>query len=70
MFEMENKKEICQWLRTPIGMTRAGEDVENIVFDEMTKRVEITFKGGYKKSVNVFGDSGIAMITDICKALM
>ena len=70
MFEMENKAEICQWIRTPISMTRAGEGIKDIVYNEMTKHVEIIFEGGYKKLVNVFGDSGIAMISDICRALM
>ncbi len=70
MFEMENKAHICQWLRTPLGLTRAGEAVRDVIYDEMTSTVKIVFDGGGEKLVNVFGDSGIAMISDICRALM
>lgn len=66
---MENKKGICEWLKVPLSMTRAGEDIRDVIFDEMTSTVRLIFKGGGEKLVNVWGDSGIAMISDICKAL-
>lgn len=67
--EVENKKNICDWLKIPLSMTRAGSDVKEVVFDEMTATVRLIFVGGHEKVVNVWGDSGIAMIMDICKAL-
>lgn len=66
---MEKKKEICEWLKIPISMTRAGEDVRDIIYDEMTQTADIVFVGGYRKTVNLFADSGIAIIADICRAL-
>ena len=66
---MEKKKEICEWLEIPISMTRAGEDVRDIIYDEMTQTADIVFVGGHRKTVNLFGDSGIAIIADICRAL-
>lgn len=66
---MEKKKEICEWLKIPISMTRAGENVRDIIYDEMTQTADIVFVGGRRKTVNLFGDSGIAIIADICRAL-
>ena len=49
--------------------TRAGADVTNITFTKPGEAV-IYFYTGASKRVNIECDSGIAMIVDVCRALM
>ena len=67
--ELENKQEILDMLLPAIRATRAGADVGKIT-DNRNGSATICFKTGAKKAVNIEGDSGIAMIVDICRALM
>lgn len=65
----EHLQAILDKLYFAVKETRAGEDVTNIT---VTKPGEATiyFYTGASKQVNIECDSGIAMIIDVCKALM
>lgn len=69
IMEMENKQEILDMLLPAIRATRAGADVGKIT-DNRNGSATIYFTPGARKAVNIEGDSGIAMIVDICRALM
>lgn len=64
----ENKYHICNALEKAIKMTRAGDAVDELLYDKKHETVIIAFRNGYAKHVNVECDSGIAMIRDICNA--
>lgn len=61
------RQDILDALLPAIRLTRAGNGVKNLTLkgDEL---VEITFDTG-SKLVSIAGDSGIAMIRDVCRAL-
>ena len=67
--EDEHLQAIMDKLYFAVKETRAGADVTNI---KVTKAGEATiyFYTGASKRVNIECDSGIAMIVDICRALM
>lgn len=69
VMEMENKQEILSKMLPAIRATRAGVDVAKIT-DNRNGSATIYFTTGARKAVNIEGDSGIAMIVDICRALM
>lgn len=64
----ENKYHICNALEKAIKMTRAGDAVDELLYDKKHETVIIAFRNGFTKYVNVECDSGIAMIRDICNA--
>lgn len=66
----ENKWMIVHSLHDALTWSRAGENIKEMVLSMDEKTVEITFYGGSKKYVDVEADSGIALIRDICAALM
>lgn len=66
---MEDKAQICELLLEALKLTRAGADIEKLVYDEKTEQVGIIWRNGYVGKVNVACDSGIAMIRDITKSL-
>ena len=67
-YPMENKFYIVRALEKAIKMTRAGDAVDDLIYDHKHEMVIINFRNGYSKHVNVECDSGIAMIRDICNA--
>ncbi len=69
---MDNKAKIVEALLPVLQLTRGGEDVTALVYsidDRHEEYVELIFKTGYKQKVIVSGDSGLALIRDICLAL-
>lgn len=66
----ESKWMIVHYLYDALTWPRAGENVKELVLSRDEKTVEITFYGGSKKYVDVEADSGIALIRDVCAALM
>lgn len=68
--EHEEKQKILDLLLPAVQQTRAGEDVKDLIIGSLHKTVEIYFNTGATKTVNVECDSGIAMIFDVCGALM
>ena len=62
--EDENKIEICAKLCELLKLTQAGRGIERIWYDE-ARQCAVIYRGGYTHSVNVGGDSGIALIKDI-----
>lgn len=65
----EDKQRILDMFWHTLKETRAGEDVSNLV-DNQDGTMTIYFCNGAMKKVNIEGDSGIAMIVDVCRALM
>ncbi len=65
---MEDKKHICKLLIETLKATRNGHDVVDILYEKDERGQEsatVVFDNGYKKKINVTGDSGTAMIYDI-----
>ena len=65
----ENHQAILDKIYFAVRETRAGEDVTNLKI-EKPGVATIYFATGARKDVNIECDSGIAMIMDVCKALM
>ena len=65
---MENKHIICELLLATLQQTRAGSDIEDLVYDEKGTVTGI-FSSGGKRVILVEGDSGIAMIKDVIRGL-
>ncbi len=64
----ENKQLICELLTKTLQATRNGHDVVDIRHEKDKRGQEtatVVFDNGYKKKINVTGDSGTAMIYDI-----
>ena len=68
--EHEEKQKILDLLLPAVQATRAGADVKSLVIGNLHRSVDIYFRTGAVKPVNVEADSGIAMIIDVCRALM
>ena len=68
--EHEEKQKILDLLLPAIQATRAGADVKTLVIGNLHRSVDIYYRTGAVKPVNVEADSGIAMIIDVCRALM
>lgn len=66
----EEKQKILDLLLPAIQTTRAGADVKSLVIGNLHRSVDIYFRTRAVKPVNVEADSGIAMIVDVCRALM
>ncbi len=64
------KQELVDSLANTLRLTREG-----IIGLELTSKHEtedtvvIHYQGGYKQSVNIHMDSGIAIIRDVCRAI-
>ena len=68
----ENKPAIVEALASVIKMTRAGSDVQNIIYevdDEKEEVVTIQYNNGYERRFFVTADSGAALIRDIMKRI-
>lgn len=66
----DNTREALNALVCALHCTCAGGDVITIELSPDERTATITFAGGARKSVNVEGDSAIAAIVDVCRALM
>lgn len=66
---LENKEEIVLLLKLLLMATRAGSDIADLTLDGDRKKVSIVFKTGYRREVNIEGDSGIAIIRDVVRTL-
>ena len=67
---MDKKQSAMNALVCSLHCTRAGADVITIELSADERTAIITFVGGARKNVNVDGDSAIASIVDVCRALM
>ncbi|MDE5619328.1 MAG: hypothetical protein K2O29_01655 [Ruminococcus sp.] len=67
---MENKKKFIEELGT-ILMMYSREEVEKLEYikNDGVELVCIIYTNGYKKCVNIWGDSCIAVISDVYKAM-
>ncbi|MCI9080599.1 MAG: hypothetical protein HFH68_17115 [Lachnospiraceae bacterium] len=66
---MENKKEIVKRLKELLVVTRAGEDILDLVLDKKQENVTIVYKNGHFKKVNIEAGPGVAIIKDITSRL-
>lgn len=67
---MENKKEIVMRLKLLLTATRAGKDIEKMELTEDQHFVVIHWKNGCTQRVNIEADSGVAIISDVVKAIV
>jgi hypothetical protein len=69
----ENKQAILDTLVMTLWRTRAGRDIVDLQLTADQRTVVITYHTNGVRTetqlVNVEGDSGVAMIADICKAI-
>ena len=72
MYFYEDKEEIIKWLLATLKLTVAGVGLEDIRYDRLTNGDEIAvlmYDNGYRKSVNISCDSGVALMRDILRAI-
>lgn len=67
--ETEDKETICRLLLPLLQATRAGEELESLVYDGEKEIVTGTFRNGTRRYCNVMADSGIATIRDVIRGL-
>lgn len=67
---MENKEEIVMRLKLLLTATRAGEDIDKMNLTEDQNFVVIHWKSGCSQRVNIEADSGVAIISDVIKAII
>ena len=67
--KLENKHYIVKALEDVLKMTRAGENIEGLIYESEHEIVQIRFRNGFTKMVSVDCDSGIATIRDVVNAL-
>ena len=67
---MENKKKFIEELGRILIMY-SREEVEKLEYirESETELVRITYMNGYKKYVNIWSDSCIAIMSDVYKAM-
>lgn len=66
---MENKKDIVTRLKILLNATRAGEDIKKMELTEDEDLIVIQWKNGSTQKVNITADSGVAIISDVLKAI-
>ena len=72
MYFYENKETIIQLLLQALKFTVAGVDIEQIRYEQLTNGDEIAvimYTNGYRQSVNISADSGLALMRDILRAI-
>ena len=72
MYFYENKETIIQLLLQALKFTVAGVNIEQIRYEQLTNGDEIAvimYDNGYRKSVNISCDSGLALMRDILRAI-
>lgn len=67
----EDKQKICDSLLATIQLTRAGADIVDLMYLKTAygEIVDIAYKNGGRRRVDVTADSGIAMVRDIIKEM-
>lgn len=66
---MEDKQEILDKLLPAVQLTIAGNNIEELTYNREREIVEIRFRNGGTREVNVRMDSGIAMIRDVLRKI-
>lgn len=67
---MEDKQVILDLLLPALQHTRALEDLVGLRYESEREAVIARFANGGEKIVNVSGDSGVSMITDLIKRIV
>ena len=68
----EDKQDICDALLDTLKLTRAGQDITNLVYSSDAygdEWVMVLYTNGTHINVNVSMDSGLGMIRDIMKKI-
>ena len=66
---MENKKEIIRRLKEVLIITKAGENILDLVLSKNQDKVTVFYKNGHFKIVNIEADSGVTIIQDVISSL-
>ena len=66
---MENKKEIIRRLKEVLIITKAGENILDLVLSKNQDTVTVFYKNGHFKIVNIEADSGVTIIQDVISSL-
>ena len=67
---VEDKQDICDALLETLKLTRAGQDIVNLIYAQVTpheENVMVLYANGTHQNINVSLDSGIGMMRDIMK---
>lgn len=67
--QMENKEDIVKRLKILLNATRAGEDIKKMELTEDGDFVVLQGENGCTQKVNIAADSGVAIISDVLKAI-
>lgn len=66
----ENKQDILNYLKATLQLTRCGQDIADLIYNDEKETVNVLFKLGGMKVINVACDSGGAMILDVVNGLL
>ena len=66
----ENKQDILNYLKATLQLTRCGQDIADLIYNDEKETVMVMFKTGAFKVINVACDSGSAMILDVVKGII
>ena len=66
---MEDKKEIIRRLKEVLIITKAGENILDLVLSKNQDTVTVFYKNGHFKIVNIEADSGVTIIQDVISSL-
>lgn len=72
LYFYEDKQNIINYLFQTLKQTVAGVGLESIRYEQLTNGDEIAvlmYDNGYRKSVNISCDSGLALMRDILRAI-
>lgn len=69
MIIQENKQRICDLLCATLKETRNFWNLTELEYDQKREKVVCHFQSGWTVEVDVFADSGTAMIKDIMRKL-
>ena len=72
LYFYEDKQNVINYLFAALKQTVAGVDLESIRYEQLTNGDEIAvlmYENGYRKSVNISCDSGLALMRDILRAI-
>lgn len=67
---MEDKKEIVTCLKVLLNETREGEDIKMMELTEDEHFVMLQWASGSVQKVNIAADSGVALISDVIRAII
>ena len=72
LYFYEDKQNIINYLFQTLKQTVAGVDLVSIRYEQLTNGDEIAvlmYDNGYRKSLNITCDSGLALMRDILRAI-